>query len=1748
MNKIYKIVWSEIRHTYVAVSEIAKGHGRKSEKRSRLTALTLAAVMTLTGLGGMDAFAAASEHYSVNNDTSHDLTLEEDFNANGQGAAGIGSIAAGFKTGANGITSSVVGAYSYIGDVDHLGQPVSTNDPHIFQGATSAVFGSFNVVKTNPTVTKANQADGVANSVVGQANLTENSNGTIIMGAGNKVTNSYRDLNTDVNQLMLINAHITGYQEVLGEAVAGSGGQVMAIGGGNSVDKAYQSQVMGVGNTLTGVDGEYSEDGSTRLNYIEGFYNKAEKVQNAYIIGANNEVKNGNNNIVFGDNHKIDSNSNNVVIGSSDNLQTVDASDSVQVGHNAQAKGVRSVAVGYKAIVDGTQNTAVGFNVQAKGIDATAVGSSNNAYTNNSVAIGKSANAGTEGSTEGTDGNAKTYAVNVTTNGQVASGNTGIVTGGTVYDAIQNYDATNGMHYVSINSSVTSAGSNYANDGATGQRAIAIGESATATAKDAVAIGYKAKAEGEGAFAFGKDAVSQGKGTVAFTSNKAYGEHSMAWGFNNVAGISTDGTKTYVGATAFGAGTEARNDGATAMGNWSIAEGPDSVAMGNESHTHADARASLAMGQETHTLGTGSFAGGTESIAGGFNSFAHGYTAEAVGSTAIAMGTDAKAIGDESVALGYNSNAFGNYSVAILGGRTGNGTFSYDKDFEMYDVDVTDNAIGAIAAGFGSVAMKDYTVALGRHATVNNDKSMALGEDAVVSADNSVALGTEAVATEQNVISVGHKQGDAKYGGGTYDTALNRKIVNVASGVNDTDAVNVKQLTEAVGDKANKDLDNITDAGHSVIKSDAKSVINVVGADKATVTKADVNGVDTYTVSVKADGAVADGNENIVNGGTVYNALQAQKNEMNTALDGKANIGLDNITDNGKTVVRSLAQEAVKVVNGTNTTVTEGADGNAKTYAVNVTTNGTVTSGDTGVVTGGTVYDAIQDIVTGDMTGKANISLDNVNDAGHAVIKTDAKSAINVVGNDDITVNKTDVSGVDTYNLSIVKNGTIASGNEGIVTGSTVFTETRPASDGNYIAVNKTAGENLTALDEAVKVNEDAIATNAGDITNLKNLSNITEAGETVVKNLAKGSVNVVGTNKATVTKSDVNGVDTYTVDVVANGTVTQGNENLVSGGTVYDALQAQKTETTTALEGKANVTLDNVNEAGHSVIKTDAKSAVNVVGGNYATVDKTDVNGVDTYTVNVATDGAVADGNTKLVTGGTVYEALTTETRPSADGNYISKTNTAGENLTALDTQVKTNADNIVTNTSDITNLKDLSNITEAGESVIKELSKGSVNVVGTNKATVTKSNVNGVDTYMVDVTANGTVTSGDNNIVTGGTVYNALQTQKDEINTAIGELRTDLDGKLNTNMDNLTEDGRTAISDIAKESVKVEGSGLAKVTSAEQGNVKVYTVDVKADGKVASGDTGLVTGDTIYNETRPADGNYVKNGNTTAENLSAIDTQVKTNTDDISNINQTVNNMGGRINKLGTRINKVGAGAAALAALHPQDFDPDDKWDVAAGYGNYKDANAAAVGAFYHPNEDTMISVGGSFGGGENMVNAGVSVKLGQGNHVTTSRVAMAREILDMKQKMEKLEAQNEYLMNRLGAAPEGTLRDVNFPDVPKDHWAYQYVKTLADKGYITGYPDGTFKGDRAMTRYEYAAVIYRALQNGAPVDEKMAKVLDEFEPELDHIQKAARFRVDRISGKDEDRGKVERVRVNNDQEERDVYGGKIPAALKK
>lgn len=230
----------------------------------------------------------------------------------------------------------------------------------------------------------------------------------------------------------------------------------------------------------------------------------------------------------------------------------------------------------------------------------------------------------------------------------------------------------------------------------------------------------------------------------------------------------------------------------------------------------------------------------------------------------------------------------------------------------------------------------------------------------------------------------------------------------------------------------------------------------------------------------------------------------------------------------------------------------------------------------------------------------------------------------------------------------------------------------------------------------------------------------------------------------------------------------------------------------------------------------------------------------------------------------------------------------------------------------------------------------------------------------------------------------------------------------------------------------------------------------------------------------------------------------------------NQQVAQNAQSISKLGNRINKVGAGAAALAALHPLDFDPDDKWDFAAGYGNYNGENAAAIGAYYRPNEDTMFSVGGSFGNGENMVNAGVSLKLGQGNHVSTSKVAMAKEIKDLRKELEGLKS---ALLDANAGKKLDTSKLQLFPDVPKNHWAYEYVSTLKGNGALTGYPDGEFKGDRPMTRYEFATMLYKAMLEGATLSDR---ILKEFAPELE------RFTVDTVHQDKDGKPTVERVRT--------------------
>ena len=305
----------------------------------------------------------------------------------------------------------------------------------------------------------------------------------------------------------------------------------------------------------------------------------------------------------------------------------------------------------------------------------------------------------------------------------------------------------------------------------------------------------------------------------------------------------------------------------------------------------------------------------------------------------------------------------------------------------------------------------------------------------------------------------------------------------------------------------------------------------------------------------------------------------------------------------------------------------------------------------------------------------------------------------------------------------------------------------------------------------------------------------------------------------------------------------------------------------------------------------------------------------------------------------------------------------------------------------------------------------------------------------------------------------------------------------------------------------------------------------------------------------------------------INGLDQRVTTNANDIRTAEHTIFDHEGRITvlesgvkDLDNKINstagnvlnqsksytdnqtaKVGANAAALSALHPLDFNADEKWQFSVGFGNYKGKNATALGAFYQPNENVLLSVGTTLGTGENMINAGATVRFGSHSSMTTNKqVAVAKEVQDLKLQLSAISQKYDNLVKNLSAQKAGQDVDFEYSDLPKDHWAYDFVKKLSDKGYLNGYPDGTFKGDAKMTRYEFAAALWRAVNNGAIIDAQMAKAIKEFEPELEEVNKIMRYRIDTVAGKDNSVHKTERLRVNKNDDpfthmKRDDYGTK-------
>lgn len=375
----------------------------------------------------------------------------------------------------------------------------------------------------------------------------------------------------------------------------------------------------------------------------------------------------------------------------------------------------------------------------------------------------------------------------------------------------------------------------------------------------------------------------------------------------------------------------------------------------------------------------------------------------------------------------------------------------------------------------------------------------------------------------------------------------------------------------------------------------------------------------------------------------------------------------------------------------------------------------------------------------------------------------------------------------------------------------------------------------------------------------------------------------------------------------------------------------------------------------------------------------------------------------------------------------------------------------------------------------------------------------------------AKNTVIVGDNRTVTGANNAVIIGSSDNGTTTAVHDAVA-----LGHNTDVSTEGG-VALGSGSKATVAAGAVGYDILTNAPSTDTSATwksTVSAVSVGDVANGVTRQIT--SVAAGTNDTDAVNVAQ-------LKRLHDMISVNTYNTVNVQGDVTNLKKDVSRLDKRVNKAVAGSAALAALHPLDFDPDAKWDFAAGYGHYHNGNAAALGAFYRPNEDVQLSVGSTIGNGETVVNAGLSVKVGAHSNVSRSRVAIGKEVLELKKTVALQNAQIQKLtalLNDVAGTHMKADRTTLFPDVASNHWAYEAVSDLSRRGLVEGYPDGTFGGNRLLTRYEFAEIVYRALQNGVQVDEQL---VTEFSPEM------ALFRVDTVTKNSQGQPTIERVRVN-------------------
>ena len=1757
MNQIYKVIWSRVKHCYVVVSEVAGRCGKNGGAASEKESLPIRAFLCALALTGclMPGVAEANTQYGPG------------ASATGGDSVAVGDSAkatAGHAT-AIGTLTEADGTNSFVAGLQAKSGATAENSVAIGRGAQALGQKRVSEQFTASTIAIGN-------------NATATENGDIVIGRQAKSTVSqYHNHPQGGNGAVVMGAEAASYGS-RGDVVLGAGAEACLLRKDvtNPADKSEYSQGVAIGSRAkvygtqsTSIGADSRSIGHSSIAIGGDDIDKAKPVLTAAIpdMATTGVQKNFNRELaVLYPGTTLGS----AAINDSKNyVNTASIGNaSMAIGMMTQSYGTGSTAIGVNTLTKGIASTGIGVMARSWGDKSLALGSRAETYGNKSTAVGDANTVGFD-MTDGTTSGAASSAVG--TDNKVYGNNSYAIGGGNTIGSATITETTeaNGDKIKKVTAGTVK-----------GSTAGAFGYKNTVTTDNAYVVGNNSTASADGAMVLGSSASVTGKNGVALGNNtKVANENAVAIGNGSetAAAVATP-SATINGVAHNFAGVNPAST--VSVGKAGAERTITNVAAGRISATSTDAINGSQLYAVTSEIDKGvAYAGDVKAAAAAANKFTRklGEQTNIIGGVTdtskltdgnigvVSNGTDtlniklAKDVKVDSVTTG---NTVINNNGLTVGGKT----YVTNNGINANNQKVTNVADGQVAAGskdavnggqlhdaknevinkglrFDADNNSEKTNKLGSKVTVNGDNNITTeitqtGEDTKIGVKLNEDIHVKTVTAADTVKAGGVTMGSQTSGGttGNYVTGLDNKTWNVTNptAVSGRAATEdqLKTVTEAINNQSAAATDyrlvqnaSSADGSYTV---DTNGNIDLTVEDKNHAGQKETVKLKDIASKSKLDDVIAKGLQFDANaGGTKTNKLGSKitvKGEGTAADTEYSGENLKTfITQDpaGNTTIDVKMNKNLKV----ETIVATGENGKDGKIGINgkdgVTTNISVTrdgkpgvDGAPGTTTTRIVYEKPDG--TKEEVATLNDGMKYGGDTGN-VIKKKLNEQVNVVGG--IT---------DTNKLTTEDNlGVVSDGNNNLKV---------------RLAKALKGLESITAGDTFI--NNNGITISNGAAGNTVSLTkNGLDNGGNKITNVAAGDVSANSTDA-------VNGSQLHDVKTLAgqhttvkakdsNITVTEGTNG--TGGKEYTVGLGDKV--TLGTDPSKQVSIDGTT----GIIKAGDKVTIDGTTGNID-AGKVKINGKDgtvngltnkTWDPNNITSGqAATEDQLKAVDQKitNTSEELTKKGMDFAgnDGefhrNLGEKVTIKGEGTKAASEYSGENIKTFADANGNLTVKMDKNLKTETIVATGKNGKDGKIGINGkdgvTTNISVTRDGKPGVDgapgtttTRIVYEKPDGTkeeVATLNDGMKYGGDTGNVIKKKLNEQVNVVGGI-TDTN-KLTT------EDNLGVVSD-GNNNLKVRMAkdlkGLNSVTTntLTVGDVKIDNSGINAGNKKI---TNVAAGDISANSTDAVNGGQ------------------------LWKTNQTINNIGGAVNELGDRMDRVGAGAAALAALHPLDFDPDDKWDVAAGYGNYKDAHAVSVGAFYRPNEDTMFSVGGSFGGGENMVNAGVSVKLGQGNHVSTSRVALAKEVEDLKA---IVKAQSAEIKAMRGAMQSGAsvMKDVNFPDVPKDHWAYSYVKSLADRGLLEGYPDGEFKGDRSMTRYEFAAIIYRALQNGAPIDSDMAKAISEFDPEINRIKDLDRTRVDRISGKDNDRHKVERVRVNNESNKekgdyRDVYGSHI------